>query len=63
MDRFTIGEVAKQACVRMETLRYYERRGFGSSLRHGMGQITDCIRQTPCGASSSSSTRSTSVSR
>jgi MerR family mercuric resistance operon transcriptional regulator len=27
MDRFTIGEVAKQAHVRIETLRYYERTG------------------------------------
>jgi MerR family copper efflux transcriptional regulator len=27
MDRLTIGEVAKQAQVRIETLRYYERRG------------------------------------
>jgi len=27
MDRLTIGEVAKQAQVRIETLRYYERMG------------------------------------
>lgn len=27
MDRLTIGEVAKQAHVRLETLRYYERMG------------------------------------
>lgn len=27
MDGFTIGEVAKQTHVRIETLRYYERRG------------------------------------
>ena len=27
MDRLTIGEVAKQAQVRIETLRYYERLG------------------------------------
>jgi len=27
MDRLTIGEVAKQAHVRIETLRYYERMG------------------------------------
>ena len=27
MERFTIGEVAKQAHVRIETLRYYERTG------------------------------------
>ena len=27
MDTLTIGEVAKQAHVRIETLRYYERRG------------------------------------
>src|SRR5499426_3655799 len=27
MDGFTIGQVAKQAKVNIETLRYYERRG------------------------------------
>lgn len=27
MDSFTIGELAKQAKVHVETLRYYERRG------------------------------------
>jgi MerR family mercuric resistance operon transcriptional regulator len=27
MDRFTIGELARQANVHVETLRYYERRG------------------------------------
>lgn len=27
MDRFTIGEVARQAQVQIETLRYYERLG------------------------------------
>ena len=27
MDGFTIGQVAKQANVNIETLRYYERRG------------------------------------
>jgi DNA-binding transcriptional MerR regulator len=27
MDDFTIGKIAKQANVRVETLRYYERRG------------------------------------
>jgi MerR family transcriptional regulator, copper efflux regulator len=27
MDRLTIGDVAKQAQVHIETLRYYERRG------------------------------------
>ena len=31
MERLTIGEVAKQAQVRMETLRYYERTGLVAS--------------------------------
>ena len=31
MDRLTIGEVAKQAHVRIETLRYYERTGLVAS--------------------------------
>ena len=31
MERFTIGEVAKQAQVRIETLRYYEREGLIAS--------------------------------
>jgi MerR family mercuric resistance operon transcriptional regulator len=31
MERFTIGEVAKQAHVRIETLRYYERTGLVAS--------------------------------
>jgi MerR family mercuric resistance operon transcriptional regulator len=31
MERFTIGEVAKQAQVRIETLRYYERTGLVAS--------------------------------
>lgn len=38
MDRLTIGDVAKQANVRIETLRYYERQGsIGNSngLFHG----------------------------
>src|SRR5438067_1978791 len=30
MERFTIGEVAQQAHVRIETLRYYERTGLVS---------------------------------
>ena len=31
MERLTIGEVAKQAHVRIETLRYYERTGLVAS--------------------------------
>ena len=31
MNRFTIGDVAKQAKVRIETLRYYEREGLITS--------------------------------
>jgi MerR family transcriptional regulator, copper efflux regulator len=31
MERLTIGEVAKQAQVRIETLRYYERTGLVTS--------------------------------
>jgi MerR family copper efflux transcriptional regulator len=31
MDRLTIGDVAKQAGVRIETLRYYEREGLIAS--------------------------------
>jgi MerR family transcriptional regulator, copper efflux regulator len=31
MERLTIGEVAKQAQVRIETLRYYERTGLVAS--------------------------------
>ena len=31
MERLTIGEVAKQAQVRIETLRYYERMGLVAS--------------------------------
>jgi MerR family copper efflux transcriptional regulator len=36
MDRLTIGEVAKQAHVRIETMRYYERKGLvAPPLRNG----------------------------
>jgi DNA-binding transcriptional MerR regulator len=31
MERLTIGEVAKQAHVRIETLRYYEQTGLVAS--------------------------------
>ncbi len=32
MDALTIGQVAKQAAVHVETLRYYERRLSGSCV-------------------------------
>ena len=42
MDSFTIGELARQANVHVETLRYYERRGLIRS-RTGLSPITGFI--------------------
>lgn len=47
MDGLTTGEVAKEANVNLETLRYYERRGLSSQSRpEASPQTTGVIRET-----------------
>jgi MerR family regulatory protein len=41
LDELTIGDIAEQAQVHIETLRYYERRGLVAQCL-GNGPLTDC---------------------
>jgi MerR family mercuric resistance operon transcriptional regulator len=46
MDALTIGQVAKQAAVHIETLRYYERRGLVARPRRSAANYRLYPRQT-----------------
>ena len=49
MNGLTIGNVAKQAQVNIETLRYYERQGVVPQPRARV-QTIGCIQKTQCAA-------------
>jgi len=46
MDALTIGQVAKQAAVHVETLRYYERRGLVARPRRSAANYRLYPRET-----------------